>query len=352
MQTTRTVTATATATADAAAVKTFGLPIHGVCALWVGSMLYLAAQHPDFYDAILQEDRFVEWLTAALFLTAGALRVAHAIRHRRLFDLLVGAFCIFVGGEEFSWGQRLLGFTPPDIFLEHNTQQEFTLHNFAEIFGKPKGILILALLGYALVWPLLARYQRLGATRVRKYVAAWLAIAAALLLWYPVDLTGEWVEAMAGFLFLASAPPPLKSRLLGGIGALAGAVLLTIVSTRMAAGGAAARTCAQSEAHALLTDISAGVSSYPDLLDNNVHKRVYTAMQEGYVGTEWPRYSAASCGDEQRRRYVVDPWGMAYWVRSRSSGDRVRITVYSFGPNRSRDAHDIKAEGWINGVEE
>jgi hypothetical protein len=40
---------------------------------------------------------------------------------------------------------------------------------------------------------------------------------------------------------------------------------------------------------------------------------------------------------------MVDPWGLAYWVRSRRTGDRVRITVYSFGPNKSRDAGDISA---------
>jgi hypothetical protein len=343
MRMTQTVTATATTTAAPAAGKSFGLPIHSVCALWVGAMLFLASRNPSFYDALMQEDRFVEWLTAAFFLAAGATRSVHAIRHRRFFDLLVGAFCIFVGGEEMSWGQRLLGFTPPDVFLEHNTQQEFTLHNFADIFGKPKGILIIALLGYALVWPLLVRSRRLGASTVGRHVAIWLMIAAVLLLWYPVDLTGEWVEALAGFLFLVSAPLPLTTRSIAGAVAVVCAGVLTLVSMRVASGGEAALHCARTQTRAILADITSGLAASPDLLHRNIHKRIYTAVHDGYIGNEWPRYDATACSNEGRHHYLVDPWGMAYWVQSRANGDVVRITVYSFGPNRNRDAHDIKA---------
>lgn len=306
-------------------------------------MLLLSVQRPLFYDAILQEDRFIEWVTAAFFVAAGSLRIVDAIKRRRLFDFLVGAFCIFVGGEEFSWGQRLLGFTPPDVFLEHNRQQEFTLHNFADVFGKPKGVLILALLGYGLVWPLIARFERLGASRIRPAVSFWLVMSAALLLWYPVDLTGEWVEALAGFLFLAATPVSFKRRAFAAIVAVVLAVALTTLSARMAVGGAAALRCAQAETNAILADIVDGVRDHPDLLERNVHKRVYTAMQDGYTRTEWPGYAATPCSSATRRRYLVDPWGMAYWVRSRRAGDRVRITVYSFGPNRVRDARDISA---------
>ena len=313
-------------------------------------MLLLASANPPLYDAILQEDRIVEWLTAMLFIAAGILRIGHAIKTRSWFDLLIGAFCIFVGGEEFSWGQRLLGFTPPDVFLEHNTQQEFTLHNFADIFGKPKGILILALLGYALVTPLLARFTRLGATPPKRSVALWLVVAAALLLWYPVDLTGEWVEALAGFCFLVATPAPVVSRAITGAMAAVAALGLTALSTRLGSGGPAALSCAQSEARAILADVVSGLHDYPDLLEHNVHKRIYTAIDDGYVGAGQAQYHAVQCGREsrehadRRRRFVVDPWGMAYWVRSRRAGAGVRITVYSFGPNRARDARDVKAE--------
>ena len=319
-------------------------------------MLYLATQHPPAYDALLQEDRMVEWLSAALFLAAGVLRVVSAVRRRRVFDLLVGIFCIFVGGEEFSWGQRLLGFTPPDAFLEHNTQQEFTIHNFAAIFGKPKGMLILSLLGYGLVLPLLHRFangrrilDRIGATIVTRTIAGWLIGAAVLLLWYPVELTGEWVEAFAGFLFLIATPVSVRSRAAAGGFALVSAAALTLVSARMAAGGPALVRCAARETDALLADLTVALDAYPDLVERNVHKRFYAAVQEGYVSAELLSYQGTRCEGEsestsdRRKRFLVDPWGLAYWVRSQRLGDRVRITVYSFGPNRSRDGRDINA---------
>jgi hypothetical protein len=319
-------------------------------------MLLLSAQHPAFYHAILQEDRLVEWLSALLFLAAGALRIGAAIRQRRPFDLLVGLFCIFVGGEEFSWGQRLLGFTPPDVFLEHNTQQEFTVHNFADVFGRPKGVLIMSLLGYGLLLPLLERVafgrrllKRIGASVVAPSVAVWLVIAAVLLIWYPLDLTGEWVEALAGFLFLIATPAALRGRTVAGGVVVAGAALLTLLSARMAAGGPALVTCATLETDALLADVTAVLDAYPDLVERNVHKRFYSAVQEGYVSAELLNYLGTRCegesaaAAERRKRFLVDPWGMAYWVRSQRSGERVRITVYSFGANKSRDARDISA---------
>ena len=301
MRTTRTVTPTATASEGGTGVSSSwpsNLPIHGAAALWIGSMLLLSSQNPPLYDALLQEDRFVEWLTAALFIGAGVLRVVDGVRRRRWFDLLVGVFCIFVGGEEFSWGQRLLGFTPPDVFLEHNTQQEFTLHNFADIFGKPKGALILALLGYGLLVPLLARFPRLGASRATAHIRVWVVVAAVLLIWYPVDLTGEWVEALAGGLFLVAAPLPVKRRAATGVVAVVAAVALTFVSARRAGSGGIVVECARLEARALLADIVAGLGDYGDLLERNVHKRIFTAVDDGYMGSEWRAYRAVQCEGE------------------------------------------------------
>src|SRR5688572_16915438 len=107
-------------------------------------LLVLAAAYRSEarYESLMQEDRFLEWLTAVLFAIAGVVRLRTAIINRRWFDGLVALFCLFVAGEEFSWGQRLLGYTPPDWFLAHNIQQEATLHNFADVFGRPKWSLI------------------------------------------------------------------------------------------------------------------------------------------------------------------------------------------------------------------
>jgi hypothetical protein len=57
-----------------------------------------------------------------------------------------------------------------------------------------------------------------------------------------------------------------------------------------------------------------------------------------------------SCDIEQtpvRRRFAVDPWGTAYWIRVRRAEEGTVVSVYSFGPNRRRDdspgSDDIRA---------
>ena len=38
---------------------------------------------------------------------------------------------IFIGMEEISWGQRLIGFEEPEFWSKHNAQSEFTFHNLS-----------------------------------------------------------------------------------------------------------------------------------------------------------------------------------------------------------------------------
>ena len=138
----------------------FPVTAHVLMAIWVATMVLLGINATDTYESLLQEDRFIEWWTVPLFAMAGVFALRRAIRERRIFDALVGVFCIFVAGEEFSWGQRLLGLTPPAAFLEHNYQQELTIHNFADLFGQPKTVLILALAGFGILLPVAALSAR------------------------------------------------------------------------------------------------------------------------------------------------------------------------------------------------
>ncbi len=307
-------------------------------------MLGLAHFAPFNYRALVQEDRFVEWWTACLFLAAATTLLRHSFP-RRFFDLLVAAFCIFVAGEEISWGQRLLGFTPPDLFLERNTQQELTLHNFADWFGQPKTVLMLALCGYGLLLPLLARWrraapvlERVGATAPPVSLTPWFAAATVLLYWYPVEFTGEWVEALAGVLFFASARP-LPRWLLGGVTTTALAALaLTLVSARGTRASPAALACAQRETQALVEDLQSGAATSKLLgREGTVHKRVWTAIDDRYVYRDrLTHFQAASCGSDSQ--YLVDPWGIAYWLRVLPQLNGTQwVSVYSMGPNRRRD---------------
>jgi hypothetical protein len=317
-------------------------------------MFALAYTRPLPYSMLLQEDRFVEWLTVGLFLAAGIIRLRNGFAQRHWFDILIALFCIFVAGEEFSWGQRLVGFTPPEVFLEHNTQQEFTLHNFSEFFGKPKGVLMLALTGYAVVLPALARVGRLralivkaGATTPPWPTIPWFVIAVILLAWYPLEFTGEWVEALAGFLFLVSAAPSRTALAISLPAAAVGAALLSAYSARGFAAHPQLLRCARLETEALMRDVNAGPAATEELLDpdRSIHKRFFTAIADGYINPGFlPLYQRIQCGKSQQ--YFLDSWGMPYWIRVDADGDGGRrLQIYSMGPNRRRDSSDENVAG-------
>jgi hypothetical protein len=322
---------------------------HALFGFWVLALMLAGTLTPGPYEAMLQEDRFIEWWTVPLFGAAGCFALNRAWRGRRPFDGLVGAFCIFVAGEEFSWGQRLLGFTPPAPFLEHNFQQELTLHNFADVFGAPKWVLILALAGFGVLLPLVHRsafgrrfVQRIGATVPSAAMLPWFAAAIILLVWYPLSFTGEWVETLAGSLFLlAFAPTPRHAGIAAGIGALL-AIALTSWSARGQA-SVAEIACTHAETAALLEDLAYGTSATARLAGaSSVHKRVFTATREGYIdAAALAQFNAVACpADEaaaQRRQHAVDPWGTAYWVSVERGADSIALRLYSFGPNRRRD---------------
>jgi hypothetical protein len=346
------------------------LPVHVVAAAVIAGALALAHFAPERYDALVQEDHAVEWATFVLFLVAGVIRCYHAVRTRRLFDALVGLFCLFVAGEEISWGQRLVGFTPPEVFLEHNTQQEVNIHNFADVFGRPKWMLVMALAGYGLVLPALAKgartrrlLDRLGATAPSPELTPWFITAIALLIWYPVTFTGEWIELLSGWLFVVAARLSKRTAMLTAAAAVPASLALTSVSAARSGADVTRVACAKAEVSALVDDIVRGGAATAELDEmGSIHKRVWTSVTAGFIDDALLRqFRATFCpGDDAarsgRRRYIVDPWGTAYWVsitREDESGAR-RVIVYSFGPNRRRDGEagetagdDVSAEGMM-----
>lgn len=326
--------------------------VHLAALGWIIGMLAFAYRAPDRYAAAMQEDRVVEWWTALLFASAAAIRLILAVRERRVFDGLIGLFCLFVAGEEFSWGQRLFGFTPPIPFLAHNTQQEFNIHNFAEVFGRPKWVLSASLVGFGVILPAIsftrwgsAVAARVGATAPPLVITPWFVACVALLVIYPVEFTGEWVECLAGFLFLASATPSML-RLWSIVAAtLLAAVALNFISARRAVDDPQSVACARTEVEGVLLGATADTAARDQLLDGVMHKRLWTAAQDGYLElADMRSFQEAGCvgpagrNSQARRRYAVDPWGTAYWIKTvRTGDDDKRVFVYSFGPNRRRD---------------
>jgi len=310
-------------------------------------MIALAVMNESAYEHLVQEDRFVEWLTVAFFLAAAVVGGARAISARSLFDGLVAVFCIAAAGEEVSWGQRFVGFTPPDVFLANNAQQEANLHNLFEAFGQPKWTLIALLAAYGVVLPLCyrIRWTRQVAERLRMTappwgLVPWYAVAIALLIAYPVRFTGEWVEAIAGALFFYSTRPAPRVALIG----TAVCAIAALAADRAAGGLVPARArspelvaCARAEAGAFREMLRTQVL---DETRDRVHRRVWSVWKAEGRSEFLPALATAApkCGGEsiaeavRRRRYAIDPWGSAYWVRVTDGA----VTVYSFGPNRRR----------------
>jgi hypothetical protein len=341
------------------------LVVHVIAGLIVGAALALAYFAPERYDPLMEEDRAVEWATVALYLAAAIVRGYHAVQSRRIFDGLVALFCLFVAGEEISWGQRLIGYIPPAAFLEHNTQQETNIHNFADVFGRPKWMLILALAGFGLLLPALARatsttrrlLERAGATAPAPAFVPWFLAAVALLIWYPVTFTGEWVELLSGWLFLASAPLSIRAATAVAIASVPLSLAMTSISAARSGSRADGRevACARAEVAALLADLVEGGAATEDLATmSSVHKRVWGSVASGYVDDSGlRRFRATPCEGGSlgslapRRRYAVDPWGTAYWmhVTRDPESDEQRFVVYSFGPNRRRDGEPGETTG-------
>jgi hypothetical protein len=334
---------------------------HAVAAAWIAAMLWMGRVAPESYRELLQEDRIIEWGTVWLFLAAGFFGLYHAARSRRLFDGLVALFCLFIAGEEFSWGQRLFGYYAPEFFLSNNFQQEVNLHNLAQAFLQPKWVLMMALAGYGLLLPLMVRrgygaawMDRLGATPPPMVLVPWFAIAIILLLWYPLTLTGEWVEAFAGGLFVASMRPGPKTFWTIVALAVVFGGTMTAATDRLEHGRDASRvTCASSEVRGLVDDVAGGDAGTARLWRmGRVHKRVWTSVTERYLDADGlRRFRTVLCDGpsadsaELRHTYGVDPWGSPYWLLFEKNHDgRQRVSVYSFGPNRRRDLSGPEAE--------
>lgn len=110
---------------------------------------------PDTYDYWTREDGLIENGSAVFCLLGAYLCVINLILRRKLglknffFIFIAFALFFFVGGEEISWGQRLLGLKPIKMAGELNFQREYTVHNLhgVESWMIPLGFAFTALAG-------------------------------------------------------------------------------------------------------------------------------------------------------------------------------------------------------------
>lgn len=331
---------------------------------------WLQWAHPSVYYAAAQEDQALEWASFWSFFIAGFVFAVAAARQWREIGRIpwfltgLALFCVFVAMEEISWGQRVLGHTPPEYFLAENYQQELNFHNIA---GRSlrvwtfRGII----LGYGVFLPLLALIPRVRRALDRLAVVpppVALTPAMFAIFWihlqYPWKFTGEITECALGFAFLFAAmanaadlaeaisPPSFARAASLPVLAVGLGIATAAWSQNRTSRDPSYAERAQVETRALANDFTALAKdeARTSITKCGLHKRLYTfAVQKGRAedlaeGT----FAGLTAGGmpEERAEYFLDPWSSPYWMRDRCDDDTGRrsVFIYSFGPNRSRDS--------------
>lgn len=137
----------------------------------VGTYLLMAIKFPHAYIIATYEDLVGEWTQVFLFASTMLLagRQAYCSSRFRPFFALLALACLYVVGEEISWGQRLFDIPTPEFFNDHNLQGETNLHNFltgpiSTLTKQGIEIIVAAgLLGYGLLYPWLLRMRNRAA---------------------------------------------------------------------------------------------------------------------------------------------------------------------------------------------
>ena len=324
-----------------------------VAVMAAAGLLWMA--FPAVYPKVIQEDGLVEWMTFWAFMAAAALAIVafrqrqpddHVMRHLYLLAFAVGAFAVAM--EEISWGQRLIGYQPPETFLAENFQQEFNLHNLAGTDTR-KALLLSLLISFGVLFPVLGRVPPLAGWLQRWSVPVpglglmpGFALLAAVYLIYPIESTGEWIELGAGLGFTCAALAYPRVLSPSARWAFAGLPLVLGVITPfffMPGPDPERVALAVKEAEALAEEV--GKRRLRSRC--GVHKRVYTFVEEYGSGDlskgAWAQLEPVDETEALRHQYFLDPWNMPYWIRHTCSGGRATaIFVYSFGPNRRRDS--------------
>lgn len=324
---------------------------HVLLVVLIGLLLGLAELHGKLFRRLSQEDGWAEWATFAAFALAAYQAVTSARdRHQSGLSRFVlwglAAFCVFVAGEEISWGQRLFGYRPPELFLEHNFQQEANLHNLLKDVLDTRFMVSAIALLYGVLLPFVCYV-----TRVPRVLAAPLALVPyfALVAWlelsYPYELIGEVAELLLGLLFVCDVAERSSSEQGMGrrasvmqVAALAGGALLLPMNDGLLQlhGQALAQTAHVELQHVAEQLARAQAKDGALLRKSHVHKRLYTAARAGYL--QLPAHE-----------YALDPWNSPYWIAfTRNDAHAGTLLVYSFGPNRKRDTDvDGASDGHI-----
>ena len=143
---------------------------------------YMRVVIPEGYG-ILEVSHFV--LPLLGLLVAGGLLFLPFVRARPFTwtVALIGALaCLYIGGEEMSWGQHFFRWNTPDYWATVNRQSETNLHNTYDVFEKlPRSLLELGIVIGGLLVPLAAVFSPwVRANRLSLFLPAAALVPTAL----------------------------------------------------------------------------------------------------------------------------------------------------------------------------
>lgn len=143
---------------------------------------YMRYVIPEGYG-VLEVSHFV--LPMLGLLIAGGLLFLPFVRVRPFtwtVTLLAALACVYIAGEEMSWGQHFFHWSTPDYWTTVNRQAETNLHNTYDVFEKtPRSLLELCIIIGGLLIPIAAVFfPWVRANRVSLFLPAAALIPTAL----------------------------------------------------------------------------------------------------------------------------------------------------------------------------
>ena len=133
------------------------------------------------------EDSLAEWFQFFAYLGAGLsallcflLSFNRCRRIQAMWWLLMTVFCLYVAGEEISWGERLMGFGF-DLLREFNAQGESNLHNLEGVQNYLHASFMAA--GVFLGWLGWRFFPAIEAFPARRFSLYFLIVAAFYFYW-------------------------------------------------------------------------------------------------------------------------------------------------------------------------
>ena len=182
-----------------------------VFSLW---SVYLYFYNPPLLTWITREDSAAESISAICYLLAAGIFFVEWAQggFRNIFVLGYALLFLMVGGEEISWGQRIIGMKTPEVLADLNVQRETNLHNIDGIQQHVRKVGLLVVLSIAMLMPITQRWMRSFRTLYARFsipvVPLWtipLTIFAILFMALPRLIWQETVFALdeIGELYLS-----------------------------------------------------------------------------------------------------------------------------------------------------